>query len=278
VLSDDELSAANEKHSGPLMRGKDFNTGLRGVLFEARHYERMGAAVWPYGWLVLRQTHQHGELGCVLGGSPVSYREIEEETGFKRRTLECWMRVLRRQGYIETSTAPGGVIVRITKAKKFAQAVRNSAEGIRESARGVRKDAVGFTQSRVANERKSLANKQVADRISSSYVVGTIDKEAKTENPNLSCGKLHKTEQNEKQNRNQHQNQDQRQNRNAQSSGLGSNRRQEPYRSQAEIAREQYIFLQEARMRWAELRKQREEETRRELYVGTNPDEKGRRL
>ncbi len=138
------------------MRGKDFNTGLRGVLFEARHYERMGAAVWLYGWLVLRQTHQHGDLGCVLGGSPISYREIEEETGFKRRTLECWMRVLRRQGYIETSTAPGGVIVRITKAKKFAQGVRNSAEGVRNSAGGVRKDAVGFTQSRVANAPEQL--------------------------------------------------------------------------------------------------------------------------
>lgn len=260
------------------MRGKDFNTGLRGVLFEARHYQRMGAAVWLYGWLVLRQTHQHGDLGCVLGGSPISYREIEEETGFKRRTLECWMRVLRRQGYIETSTAPGGVIVRITKAKKFAHGVRNSAEGIRESAGGVRKDAVGFTLSRVANERKSFANQQVADRIGSSYVVGTIDKETKAENPNRSCGKLHKTEQNEKQHRNQNHNQAQRQNQTTKPSGLGSNRQREPYRSQAELAREQYIFLQEARMRWPELRKQRDEETRRELYVGTNPDEKGRRL
>jgi hypothetical protein len=254
------------------MRGKDFNTGLRGVLFEARHYERMGAAVWLYGWLVLRQTHQHGEMGCVLGGSPVSYREIEEETGFKRRTLECWMRVLRRQGYIETSTAPGGVIVRITKAKKFAQGLRNSAEGVRESAGGVRKDAVGFTRSSVANDPQHLSNQQVADRISSSFIVGTIDKEAKTENPNHSCGKLHKAEQNQKLNRGEYKNQ------NANPSRLGSKQSPEPYRSQAEIAREQYLFLREARIRWAELRKEREEEVRRELYVGTNPDEKGRRL
>jgi len=246
------------------MRGKDFNTGLRGVLFEARHYERMGAAVWLYGWLVLRQTHQHGDLGCVLGGSPISYREIEEETGFKRRTLECWMRVLRRQGYIETSTAPGGVIVRITKAKKFAQGVRNSAEGVRDSAGGVRKDAVGFTQSRVANEAQRFSNQQVADRIGSSYVARIIDKEAKTENPSHSCGKLHKAEQ--KPNRTSYQNQ------NSNPSRLSSNQKQEPYRSQAEIAREQYLFVREARIRWAELRKQREEETRRELYVGTGPE------
>lgn len=103
------------------MRGKDFNTGLRGVLFEAQHYKRMGAAVWLYGWLVLRQTHQSGSVGWVLGGSPISYREIEQETGFNRRTLERWMNMLRRHGYIETEAAPAGVIVRLTKAKKFPQ-------------------------------------------------------------------------------------------------------------------------------------------------------------
>jgi hypothetical protein len=103
------------------VRAKDFNTGLRGVLFEARHYLRMGQAVWLYGWLVLRQTRQVGTMGLVLGGRPVSYREIEEETGFHPRTLERWMRVLRRAGYIETTPTPAGVIVRITKAKKFPQ-------------------------------------------------------------------------------------------------------------------------------------------------------------
>jgi hypothetical protein len=102
------------------MRGMDYNAGLRGVLFEAKHYARMGPAVWLYGWLVLRETRESGGLGYVLGGKPVSYREIEEETGFSRRTLEGWMRILRRGGYVETSPAPSGVSVRITKAKKFA--------------------------------------------------------------------------------------------------------------------------------------------------------------
>ena len=114
------------------MRGKDFNTGLRGVLFEAQHYERMGAALWLYGWLVLRQTHQQGSVGWVLGGAPVSYREIEEETGFNCRTLERWMRTLRQQGYIETEAAPAGIIIRISKAKKFPQPGRRFAEGIRK--------------------------------------------------------------------------------------------------------------------------------------------------
>jgi hypothetical protein len=145
------------------MRGKDYNTGLRGVLFESRHYERMGAAVWLYGWLVLRQTHQQGSLGWVLGGSPVSYREIEEETGFNSRTLERWMQILRRAGYVETEAAPGGVIIRITKAKKFPQGPRKSADGIRKAAEAC-------PQNRVAPCSYLAPNVEVADRIGSSSV------------------------------------------------------------------------------------------------------------
>jgi hypothetical protein len=29
-----------------VMREKNFSTGLRGVLFEAKHYAQMGSAVW----------------------------------------------------------------------------------------------------------------------------------------------------------------------------------------------------------------------------------------
>ena len=78
------------------MRGKNYNAGLRGVLFEARHYARMGSAVWLYGWLVLRQTREREGIGFVLGGRPVTYREIEEETGFAQKSLQRWMHALRR--------------------------------------------------------------------------------------------------------------------------------------------------------------------------------------
>jgi hypothetical protein len=94
------------------------------VLFEARHYARMGSAIWLYGWLVLRQTPQTGTTGWALGGAPVSYREIEGETGFNRRTLERWMSLLRRNAYIETEAVPAGVIVRILNAKKHLQGAR----------------------------------------------------------------------------------------------------------------------------------------------------------
>jgi hypothetical protein len=80
------------------MRRNNFNIGLRGTLFEARHNERTSSAVWLYGWLVLRQMRQDGTAGWVLGGRPISYREIEEETDFEPRTPERRMRVLSEGG------------------------------------------------------------------------------------------------------------------------------------------------------------------------------------
>jgi hypothetical protein len=57
----------------------------------------------------------------VLGGTPVTYREMEEVTDFNCRTLERWMQALRRQGYIETEAVPAGLVIRMTKVKRFPQ-------------------------------------------------------------------------------------------------------------------------------------------------------------
>jgi hypothetical protein len=154
----------------PVMREKDYNTGLRGVLFEAQHHARMGSAIWLYGWLVLRQTHQTGTTGWVLGGAPITYREIEEETGFNRRTLERWMSVLRRNDYISTESAPGGVIVRILKAKKHLRSAI-STHPVRKVAEGVRKDAGQGPQNCGATGRDVVANQMFAGGIGSSSVV-----------------------------------------------------------------------------------------------------------
>ncbi len=163
------------------MREKNFNTGLRGVLFEARHYARMGSAIWLYGWLVLRQTHQTGTTGWVLGGAPICYREIEGETGFNRRTLERWMSQLRRNEYIETEAAPGGVVVRILKAKKHLQGAhvgtRSSTQDVRKFAETVRKDAERNPQSCVENHGQRYRNERVTAQIGSSSVVRIKDKE-----------------------------------------------------------------------------------------------------
>lgn len=238
------------------MRGKDFNAGLRGVLFEARHHERMGSAIWLYGWLVLRQTHQQGTTGWVLGGAPVSYREIEEETGFNCRTLERWMRTLREYGYIETEAAPAGVIVRITKAKKFPQAGRKLADG-------VRRFAGGSPQRCVAERRKRLSNESRTDGIGSSSIAGSQER---TPAQNFSTNF-----------KNQNANQGiQKATAKAETSGLGQTQSARPNQSPnhegecAEMSPRQ--FFAQLRMRQQLLRAEQEEAVRRELAVGTNPE------
>jgi hypothetical protein len=238
------------------MRGKDYNAGLRGVLFEARHYERMGAALWLYGWLVLRQTHQQGDVGWVLGGSPITYREIEEETGFNPRTLERWMRALRKHGYVETEAVPAGVIVRITKAKKFPQ-------GARKSANPPRKIAGSSPHQSGANRTYPVWNHAPAAGISSSYLDRSIEKSKPLDShrnfhnePHTSTAEGSRT--------------------NLKPSFLDSNRNSESDIDPDFTARphfqQQQKFLQEARLRLQLLRAEREEAVRRELAVGSGPE------
>ena len=242
------------------MRGKDFNTGLRGVLFKAQHYERMGSAVWLYAWLVLRQTHQSGSVGWVLGGSPISYREIEEETGFNRRTLERWMTTLRRHGYIETETAPAGIAIRITKAKKFPQGGLNSAEGVRKLAEGSPQNCQKSTDN-------CETNQNITDGIGSSSIVRSQER-AETPSPQVD---FHSQTKN--------QVQDSTENPNPKSSWLGQKQnqsRQRPSQTpntqrEPELSvRETYLLI--TRLRQQLLRAERDEAVRRELAVGTGPE------
>jgi DNA-binding transcriptional regulator YhcF (GntR family) len=238
------------------MRGKDFNTGLRGVLFEAQHYERMGAAVWLYGWLVLRQTHQSGSLGFVLGGTPISYREIEEETGFNRRTLERWMQMLRRRGYIETDAAPAGVVIRITKAKKFPQATRGFAEG-------VRKFAEGAAQICGASGAQLSSNQTIAEPIRSSF----IERSKEEAEPSFTPSDFHRQTEEEAQNRGKTFD--------PKPSWLGQKQKQDSGRSKSPSQREltpQESYELIARLRRDLWRADRDEAVRRELAVGTGPE------
>ena len=97
-----------------------FNSGLRGGLFHAKHRDRMGDAVWLFGWLVTRQTTQHLGVGLVLRGKPLTYRTMSEETGFPERTLRRYMACLRAEGYISVKySSYKRLVVRILNAKKF---------------------------------------------------------------------------------------------------------------------------------------------------------------
>jgi hypothetical protein len=250
------------------MRGKDFNTGLRGVLFEARHYERMGPALWLYGWLVLRQTHQTGSTGWVLGGAPISYKEIEEETGFNARTLERWMSTLRREGYIDTESVMGGLIVSITKAKKHAprnfagppEALRKAAEGIGKLARAPRSSAEEYPQNCGAQRHHLIENTRVQTPICSSSIEESIENhKRRNEIQNLTPSSLGER-------------------RNQTPGGVQDKHRDqfsEPGRTPRAVVQspqQPWLALAEIRLQLELLRAEREESVRRELYVGRGPE------
>jgi hypothetical protein len=254
------------------MRGKDFNTGLRGVLFEATHYERMGSALWLYGWLVLRQTHQTGSTGWVLGGAPISYKEIEEETGFNARTLERWMRTLRREGYVETESATGGLVVRITKAKKHVRAARNfaaapatetlhrAAEGIRNLAGDPRNSAEGYAQNCGAKRSHVSENTQVSAPICSS----SLEESIKNHQPRTETQKQNPSCSSEGQN----------QTLNPVPGNLGGSFFEAGRRPRVKVQAPQqpWLSLAETRLQLELLRAEREEAVRRELRVGRGPE------
>jgi hypothetical protein len=271
------------------MRGKDYNTGLRGVLFEARHYERMGAAVWLYGWLVLRQTRQEGATGWVLGGARISYQEIEEETGFNRRTLERWMQVLRQGGYIETESSGGGISVRITKAKKFPhfpQRGRRNAEGGREIAERP-------PQNCVASDGNPQWDQQVPGGIGSSSIERYKEEEKPQDfhrhfhkPPNSRSKSFHRCKNHNS--KSQHLQTQRLENpscldhdKNQRHNNCESNQQSREHSEERHTfdtnnqSSEQYIsprqFFAEARLRLQLLRAEREEAVRRELHVGTGP-------
>ncbi|MGH9686038.1 MAG: hypothetical protein ACRD5K_02975 [Candidatus Acidiferrales bacterium] len=281
------------------MRGKDFNTGLRGVLFEARHYERMGSAVWLYAWLVLRQTHQTGTTGWVLGGAPISYKEIEEETGFNIRTLERWMSALRRHGYVKTEPAMGGVIVRITKAKKHAAArnsatlgkaetLRRAANALRKLAGGVRESAERDTQNCVADRREVAENTPVPSPISSSSIEESLEEHPDI-NPyqrqasDLPVQETARQRLRADQHITQHQvytmnpfySGENQNNKPGEQSRLTRNLFSEPGRTPRvrELPPQQpWRVIEEARSRQQILRAERDETVRRELRVGAGPE------
>lgn len=93
------------------------NIGLHGGIVEEKHRQAMGQAIWLYMWLVKRQTRRNG---LVLGGSPLTFARISEETHYPERSMQRWLRDLQIAGYIEVTYLNFKMLrIRILKAKKF---------------------------------------------------------------------------------------------------------------------------------------------------------------
>jgi hypothetical protein len=100
-----------------------FWSGLKGGLFEEKHYRAMGESIWLFGWLCVRQSqiNESGE-GLPHYGNPLRDEEVSADTGFSIRTIQSWRAKLVRAGYIHTARVGNvGLVYFIHKAKHKAK-------------------------------------------------------------------------------------------------------------------------------------------------------------
>jgi DNA-binding transcriptional ArsR family regulator len=91
----------------------------------------MGPAFWLYSRLVQRQTLEVGDVGYVLGGMPITYRQLSEDMGLPERTLRRWMKRLVDKGYVKVRRVAYSrmVIMVLRQKKRPAQQIPLPADG-----------------------------------------------------------------------------------------------------------------------------------------------------
>lgn len=101
----------------------NFWAGTKGGLLTTKHIAKMGMARWLFDYLTLNQTSvdQHG-VGVVNYGHPITLEQIAsdmtEGEPMPRRTIERWLSILKREGYVSTEAhGSRGLTIWIMKAK-----------------------------------------------------------------------------------------------------------------------------------------------------------------
>jgi hypothetical protein len=73
-----------------------------------KHYRAMGRALWLYGYLIVHANRRTGTL----------YRNVATiacDMQASGRTIQAWIALLRRHGYITTKTTGRSLVIRIEK-------------------------------------------------------------------------------------------------------------------------------------------------------------------
>jgi DNA-binding PadR family transcriptional regulator len=79
----------------------------------------MGRALWLYGYLIVHADRRTGTL----------YRRIDtvsHDMKVSRRTIQAWLALLRRHGYIRTETTGRALAIRIEKWRPIMKEVPKS--------------------------------------------------------------------------------------------------------------------------------------------------------
>lgn len=114
----------SEPGSVPLSELHPMPIGLTTGIFDPKHVEALGVALWAFAWAVRRQTTVDGR---VLGGRRLTMQAIATEIGCKRSCAHEWLKRCAEKGYIELdSNQRLGTTVRIKNPKKWQLAMPDS--------------------------------------------------------------------------------------------------------------------------------------------------------
>lgn len=95
---------------------------------EAKHYRRMGIAIWLYLYLVMHADRATGRL-------PLKLDTVAKQTAIPRRTLERWLSCLREDDYVRverTGHRISGIILRWKSILGHRQKWRNAPPEVAE--------------------------------------------------------------------------------------------------------------------------------------------------
>lgn len=73
-----------------------------------KHYHAMGKALWLYGYLIVHANRKTGTLYRSLS-------TITRDMQIPKRTIQAWLSVLRKHGYIKTKTTGRALLIEIEK-------------------------------------------------------------------------------------------------------------------------------------------------------------------
>ncbi|ULO08912.1 hypothetical protein H1230_09125 [Paenibacillus sp. 19GGS1-52] len=104
------------------MPGDSFPFTIYSGLLEPQHYQQIGSALWLFAWCISSTTAEIEDdgivWGVVLGGMPMKLSVIGEKFGVNDKTVSRWISDLQDHGYIRTTRAPRGLILKVKNSKK----------------------------------------------------------------------------------------------------------------------------------------------------------------
>ena len=80
-----------------------------------RHRRVMGQSIWLYLYLIIHADRKTGTLYRIT-------KTVSKDTGISTRTVQSWLKTLRKNGYITTRRTGRSLIITITKWRPIKKA------------------------------------------------------------------------------------------------------------------------------------------------------------